>query len=329
MPEHSAIEQIGSYVNEGFFRAMFADPARANAVIRTHWPRQLRWMLEGAPARQIDGGLVTEDLRAFWVDSLFLVGGEHGRETAVFLAEHEFRVELGTLWKIRDCSRVLLNSFDVDKTPWLVPMVFDTREGGIWNLPGAIDETSDDPWDLLRQMTFGGMHFARQTRKMPYGSLSCEPVSRVMLGMMGLAGRRPYPQGSLEQMWRTDAVGRVTGMTPQTHLLQMQLLTFVLATSDLRPEELRALALETGLVDWEEFEMDVIAQPLILDAVERGKAEGMAGLFLRLCQQRFGAIPKETELAVRSAPLHDLEAWADSLLQARSLDEVFQHRERD
>lgn len=110
------------------------------------------------------------------------------------------------------------------------------------------------------------------------------------------------------------------------------MLAFALATSDLAAEELLDLARKTGLVD-RELEMGVITQPLILDAVEKGiakgmakgRAEGMAGMLLHQCRQRFGAIPKDAELRVRSAPLSDLEAWAGSILQARSLDEVFQN----
>ncbi len=75
--------------------------------------------------------------------------------------------------------------------------------------------------------------------------------------------------------------------------------------------------------------MGVITQPLMLDAVEKGmakgRAEGMSGLLLHQCRQRFGAIPKDAELRVRSAPLSELEAWAGAILQARSLDEVFKN----
>ncbi len=99
---------------------------------------------------------------------------------------------------------------------------------------------------------------------------------------------------------------------------------------------MRALALKTGLVEGE-VDMGMITQPLILDAVKRGiaegraegiaegKAEGSAELLLHLCRQRFGEIPKDAELRVRSAPLCDLETWAVSILRARSLDEVFQN----
>ena len=209
------------------------------------------------------------------------------------------------------------------ETPWLVSTVFDTGSDGGRNLPGAIDESSDDPMDIVRQMRPDGAYFGRLTRRMEYGQLSSEPVSRAMLGMMGLAGLQPYPRDALEWMWRRDAAGRVA-----SRLLQTQMLTFALTTSDLPEAELRELALKTGLVE-REVDMGMITQPLILDAVKRGKAEGKAEgsaeLLLHQCRQRFGEIPKDAELRVRSAPLCDLETWAVSILRARSLDEVFQN----
>ncbi len=91
MPDLPAIEDIGRHVHDSFFRAMLADPARANGVIRAHWPRQLRWLLEGAPARSVDSTLVRDDLRQHRTDTLFLVGGEGNRPNAVFLPEHKFQ----------------------------------------------------------------------------------------------------------------------------------------------------------------------------------------------------------------------------------------------
>ncbi len=237
----------------------------------------------------------------------------------------------GTPWQLRDYARTVLDGLDLVDSLWLVSMVFDTGGDGGWNVLGVIDETSDDPLEILVQMRRDSSYFARQTRRIRYGNLSCEAVSRAMLGMMGLAGRRPYPRDLLERMWRRDVAGRVAGLP-----LQKLMLAFALATSDLAAEELLDLARKTGLVD-RELEMGVITQPLILDAVEKGmakgmakgrakgRAEGMAGMLLHQCRQRFGAIPKDAELRIRSAPLSDLEAWAGSILQARSLDEVFQN----
>ena len=151
--------------------------------------------------------------------------------------------------------------------------------------------------------------------------------------MMGLAGRHPYPRDELRRMWREDAAGCVVGET-----LLRQFLHFVLATSALSQEELLELALETGLVN-QEVKMNVIIQPLILDAFKKGmsegvekvfskgrsegRSEGMSALLLSLVRERFGPVPEVIAQKVRSATPSDLEAWAMSFVHARSLDDVF------
>ena len=73
------------------------------------------------------------------------------------------------------------------------------------------------------------------------------------------------------------------------------MLTFALTTSDLPEAELRELALKTGLVE-REVDMGMITQPLILDAVKRGIAEGKAeGIAEGKAEgiERFGEIPKD------------------------------------
>ena len=331
---------IGRQVHDAFFRSMLSDPARAEALIRTHWPKRIRWMLEGERPRSIDSALVRSNLTQRRTDSLFLVGGRDQQPNAMFFPEHKFRAESRTPGQIADYQRTLREGLRFANSPWLVPIVFFTGEGR-WTVRGAIDESSADEREILGQIQGDELYFLRRTRAIDYEGLSCEPVSRVILGMMGLAGQRPYPRDELRRMWRDDAAGRVVG-----EALLRQLLSFALATSTLSREELLALARETGLVD-REVKMNVIIQPLIQEAVRkgisqglaeglseglargtseglaRGTSEGMSRLLLRLVRERFGPIPEVIEQKVRSATPFDLEAWATSFVHARSLDDVF------
>ena len=45
----------------------------------------------------------------------------------------------------------VLDRLGIEDSLWLVSMVFQT-EGGRWNVPGATDETTDDPLEILRQI---------------------------------------------------------------------------------------------------------------------------------------------------------------------------------
>ena len=89
-------------------------------------------------------------------------------------------------------------------------------------------------------------------------------------------------------------------------------------------EMLRDLALDAGL-EAREIDADLITQPLVLEALAEGEAKGRADLLFHLSRQRFGAIPESVEVKVGSAPLPDLEAWADALFDARTVDDIFRN----
>jgi hypothetical protein len=55
----------------------------------------------------------------------------------------------------------------------------------------------------------------------------------------------------------------------------------------------------------------------------KGIAEGRAQLLLRLLTRRFGTLPAEVEERVRDTSIDELDACAERLLTAKSLDEVF------
>ncbi|WP_149028978.1 DUF4351 domain-containing protein, partial [Serpentinimonas barnesii] len=60
-----------------------------------------------------------------------------------------------------------------------------------------------------------------------------------------------------------------------------------------------------------------------LEGKLEGKLEGEAALLERLIARRFGPITPSTRLRLDSATAVQLEAWADRILDARTLAEVF------
>ena len=60
--------------------------------------------------------------------------------------------------------------------------------------------------------------------------------------------------------------------------------------------------------------------------IERGRSEGQAGILLRLLELRFGDVPDAVRERVRGASAAELEAWAEAVLVAVSLDEVLAAR---
>jgi hypothetical protein len=63
----------------------------------------------------------------------------------------------------------------------------------------------------------------------------------------------------------------------------------------------------------------------------RGEARGEAKTLLRLLTKKFGgpSLPTWVSPRVQSADAHILEIWTDRILDAQSLEEVFQHGPQD
>ena len=61
----------------------------------------------------------------------------------------------------------------------------------------------------------------------------------------------------------------------------------------------------------------------IEQGMRQGRAEGERAVLERQLRRRFGPLPAETAELLRSAPEADLETWADKVLDAGTLDEVF------
>ncbi|EWY42674.1 hypothetical protein N825_02050 [Skermanella stibiiresistens SB22] len=59
------------------------------------------------------------------------------------------------------------------------------------------------------------------------------------------------------------------------------------------------------------------------EGVTLGKAEGKAEMLLRQLNRRFGPPSSEATLRVQAASVEELDRWADTIIDAPSLDAVF------
>ena len=61
----------------------------------------------------------------------------------------------------------------------------------------------------------------------------------------------------------------------------------------------------------------------IQQGLQQGLQQGEAAVLKRLLHKRFGKLPEEVELRLHKATLEQLEVWADRVLDARTINEVF------
>ncbi len=121
-----------------------------------------------------------------------------------------------------------------------------------------------------------------------------------------------------------DAGAPVAGSGFERHILR-----YMVERLNLTPEALEASLRRTKPDRWEAL-MGTVAEAWLAqgrtEGIEKGRVEGrvegQAGIVLRLLELRFGALPDAARARVRSASAPELEAWAEAVLVASSLDEV-------
>ena len=118
---------------------------------------------------------------------------------------------------------------------------------------------------------------------------------------------------------------------------EQHILRYIVESMNLTPALLEASLRRTKPDRWETL-MGTVAEAWIeqgrAEGIERGRsegrtegraegrAEGQAGIVLRILELRFGVLPDTVRERVRGASAPELEAWAEAVLDAASLDEV-------
>ncbi len=106
------------------------------------------------------------------------------------------------------------------------------------------------------------------------------------------------------------------------------IVSYILQATEAPPERLRPFFDELGERAKEAFMTG--AQMLIeqgrAEGLAKGKAEGKAELLLRLLRLKYGELPEGQPDRLRGATNDDLDHWAERVMTAATLDEVFEGR---
>jgi hypothetical protein len=109
---------------------------------------------------------------------------------------------------------------------------------------------------------------------------------------------------------------------PDWRALMAAYLTYIQTGSETPPHRLAWLAAQIG-PEAEEVYMST-ADMLRAEGEAKGVDKGAAHVLVRQLTRRFGAVPDEARQRIDTAPLEQLETWSDRVLDAESLDEVFE-----
>ena len=321
--------------HDALFKAAFSQVAYAAEELRHVLPPELVATMDLSSLSLEAGSFVDEALRARYTDLLFSLRIA-GREARVYvLFEHQSNADRWMALRLLDYMLRIWDGCIAEGAtvlPVIIPVVLHHSEGGwtaatrfeaLFDLSPGTAEFTPHFCFALDDLGAVSEQALRERAASPYTRLVLSAlqqtrggrdVREILLGWVGLIRelvREPGGKGALALILR--------------YLLEVRGAA-EFATIDTTVREITAAAGDV---------MQTIAQMLESRGMERGRQEGQREgrqegrqegqreLVLRLLGRRFGDLPATVRQRVAMAGGPELERWAERLLLAGDLDEVF------
>ena len=239
------------------------------------------------------------------------------------LLEHKSQVAADTplqllRYMVNIWRREIEDSGSGNRLPAIVPLVFYHGRGR-WTAARSVPEMIDAP-EALEPFVREFAYVVHDLGKIAPRRLSVSPEVRAGLLALKVVHAEEIAPELLDEM----TGGPVAGSEFERHIVR-----YIAERMNLTLALLEASLRRTKPEHWEAL-MGTVAQAWIEQGIERGRsegreegrAEGRAGIVLRLLELRFGDVPDAVRERVRGASAAELEAWAEAVLVAASLDEV-------
>jgi predicted transposase YdaD len=326
--------------HDALVKAIFSDPEHAAGELRHLLDPAFAARIVWSSLRLVSGSYVDDSLRGRHTDLLFsarcLTAGNEGETVEVLLYllfEHQstddplmpFRL---LLYIVRVWEKIVRETPTVRQLPAILPIVLHHSERG-WMSPTTLHGILDLD---ARAMAVVGKHLPQfemmlddlgtQTDE----SLRARAISA--LGRLALFCLRHArePQVLLEQLRRwLDLIREIQAAPGGSEALVLIWRYILITNGQAPPEAVVAQLLDVVGVEHTE-EIMTAGEQLIergrKDGLEKGLRAGQEQILLKLLRARFGALPDAAAARIHAADSARLDAWADRVLTAATLDDV-------
>ena len=319
-------------LHDKLFRAVFSDPAHAQALVRDQLPNEIAGLLADTPPRIVPGSFIDEDLRESQADLLLEVSLVDGGSAFVYvLVEHKSYLDpelvlqvLGymvRIWRdyVRHGEGREGRTARARSLPPIIPLLGYSGSAP-WTGPTDLADmiATDTPGLIFLR---GPSLILRQWAQMGPDELSSDPVSQASL--LTLTGRGPAYLDEIEAALEDSAA------------LQEQFAVYIRETvrgAALDELEVKLASARAGQM---EGVLGSIMEKLRAEGEAKGRAEGVAegearGIakgrkrdLVRLLERRFGALSDADRARIEGADLDQLDTWIDRVLDVKNLKAVF------
>ena len=310
------------------FKAAFSKLRHARGLLRELLPAQVGERLDWRTLR-LESGIAVgdEDLDEQRMDLVYSVRAGRQRVLIYVLAEHQSKVDPWMTFRLLCYLVALWKGFRAQhprarKLPAILPVVIHHSPTG-WTAKVAFEDLLDADADLLEAL---GPYVPRFRFLLDDLSVQSDAALR--------ARSKMTPGGRVAILslkhGRAPIAVRIRVLSPDGRSAAARdvlaiVLRYILETSQAEPAKLRRLlAQQVGRKTAEEIM--TTAEMLRREGRQEGRQEGLQDgkreMLLRQLRQRFGRVPAVTVARVGKAGAAELDAWADRVLSAESLDAV-------
>ena len=296
--------------------AALSDPTRANELLRLFMEAGFRALIADDPPKVAATRHTGEDLQSGEMDFNFLFRLVDGGFFRFFL-EHKSWADLRAPGQLLKYLRMAVNS-RAQEDVRLVAFAVLFHGPGEWTAPFAVE------WPEAVGARYPANAFCYplwNLMKLDLAALPLsEPVWLAVAAMMG-AFRRAEQETLLEPM--LPALLRLLDTDP---LFARQTMEYISGAWEIEPTLLQKRLVElqptkegkimAGMTAWD------IEDRGIAKGIAKGRAEGAAKALLRQLRVKFKALSGDLEARVMAAPPEQVDAWAEAVLTAATLDEA-------
>jgi len=320
-----------SQPHDKLFKALTDDPRLAGALIRERLPREIVALLSDHPPQPVDGSFIDQDLRGSQSDRLFKVRTGAGDEAYLYaLVEHKSAPDPGLpLQLLGYMVRIWQRHAGHDPArlralPAIIPLVL-YHGARTWTVPTAFrDLIAADDAVHRHHLDFSYV-------LTDLGQIDDERLSRLATLRAGLLALK-Y---ALRETDPWPVLVSILEALPGNDPLVRPLLVYILSVYEGVDRPMLIKAIHQAQPEEAGTMVSLAAREWIAEGEAKGEAQGMAqglakGLhegqartLLRQLARRFGPLSDTVRARVETADLEALERWLDRVLDAPTLEAVF------
>ena len=298
--------------HDRLFRALVQRPDLGPELVRSCLPQYFAELLADRPIERVPDSIIDQELRLYECDCLFRIPAVNGDDQDVFiLIERKSVIDRKALYQvdryvaaIRHWS-IRQRSVSTGLYPLVIPiLLYHGRTK--WNGPLSFLQIRKPPEEYLQFFAPVDL-LLRNLKEIRFEALAEHPGVRSGLAALKHSRDEEFPDRELRFI--------LSGIRGDGEL-EIQVGGYIVDACNLDRERFEDAW--QAIIPERRKLMGTLARELIRTGEEKGQAETL----LRLLHRRLGPLPESVEARIRATAALNMDAWIDTVLEAKSVDEV-------